>query len=149
MIDGVFAYPILTAALFYLGARAVVTTFLWSKYPPKLDAFMSCAACSGFWYGLACASVGWLFDVPFIGSTSALTVPVVGLMSMVWTPFIAAKHEDAMKSLYAAGPADPWDADQTPAIQSDTPAARRPVVERADTDWSGMPETSETRPTRR
>lgn len=46
-----FFYSILCAAMFYLGSRAKITSFLWSRYPPSVAAFADCAACSGFWYG--------------------------------------------------------------------------------------------------
>lgn len=92
-------YPLLTAAMFHLGARALITTFLWSRYPPKLDQLMSCAACSGTWYGLIVAAVGWWYGVPFLGVDHWVTIPIVGLASMVWTPIVADWHERALMNL--------------------------------------------------
>ena len=51
-MDSVFFFPVLTAVFYYLSARATITEPLWRRYPPALDRFLSCAACSGFWYGL-------------------------------------------------------------------------------------------------
>lgn len=102
MIDSIFVIPFVTAALYYLGARAVITRFLWSRYPQRFDALMSCASCSGFWYGGICAAVGRCFHVPFLGSTSWWTVPIAMLMSIVWTPIIAAKTERALLDLSGA-----------------------------------------------
>ena len=46
-------YALLTTSAYYLGARAVLTRPLWSRYPGWLDALMGCAACAGAWYGAA------------------------------------------------------------------------------------------------
>lgn len=106
MIDSIFVLPLVTAALFYLGARAQITSFLWSRYPARLDALMSCAACSGFWYGLAGGAIGYAFDVSFIGSTSPWAVLIAGAMSIVWTPIVAAKMERALTELSGATSAE-------------------------------------------
>jgi hypothetical protein len=102
MIDSIFVLPLITTALFYLGARAQITSFLWSRYPARLDALMSCAACSGFWYGLGTAAIGYAFDVPFLGSTSPWAILIAGAMSIVWTAVIAAKMERALTELSGA-----------------------------------------------
>ena len=100
MIDGILIYPLLTTALFYLGARAQITQPLWSRYPTKLDAFMSCASCSGFWYGLTvAAAIGIPTKTPFLGATAWWTIPLVGVCSIVWTAWLAALHEKALHSL--------------------------------------------------
>lgn len=99
MIDTIFMLPLVTVALFYLGARAQITSFLWSRYPARLDHFMSCAACSGFWYGLGGGAIGYACDVPFLGSTSPWAIGIAGTMSIVWTPVIAAKMERALVDL--------------------------------------------------
>jgi hypothetical protein len=94
-------YPLLTAAAFYLGSRAVITTWLWSRYPARLAAFMDCAACSGFWYGAGAALV---FQQPFLGLDGhAWTTPiVVGLCSIIWTPVVAAMQQRALDELGSA-----------------------------------------------
>jgi hypothetical protein len=85
-------YCLMTTACFYLGSQAVITKWAWSHYPRWLDKFMSCSACSGFWYGLLAAFVlGWGFDLPFLGLDGRhwATPIVVGLGSIVWTPILA------------------------------------------------------------
>ena len=85
-------YALLTPALFYLGSRATVTSWLWSRYPSKLAKFMDCAACSGAWYGVLVSTV---LRLPYDGvygeadecPTWAIPI-VIGLCSMVWTPII-------------------------------------------------------------
>lgn len=42
---------VLGAAAHYLLYRALITRWLWSRYPARLDAFLSCSACTGFWIG--------------------------------------------------------------------------------------------------
>lgn len=83
--------PLLTTALYHLLARATVTEWLWSKYPPALDRFLSCAACSGFWYGFFLA----LLLIPGADRHILhLDGPIcVGLASMVWTPIMAGLQE--------------------------------------------------------
>lgn len=44
-MNGLILYPMLTTALYYLGARAMITKFIWSRYPKWLDKFMLCSAC--------------------------------------------------------------------------------------------------------
>lgn len=99
MIDAIFVLPLITAALYHLGARAVITQAIHSRYPAWLAGFMNCAACSGTWYGFACGTIGLIAGVPFLGSTAIWTPLVVALMSMVWTPIVAAVHERAMHEL--------------------------------------------------
>lgn len=100
-------YMFLTSAAYYLGARAMITRWLWSKYPSWLDYYMTCAACSGFLYGVLCAlAVGWTQDLALLGLSgrSVLTLAVSGVGSMVWTPIIANLQINA---LYQLGVADP------------------------------------------
>ncbi len=88
-MESVLLYILNTPALFYLGSRAVITRFLWSRYPPKLAAFMDCAACAGFWYGfLSDFVLGNLYGLSFLGvSMSSMLRPIlVGLCSITWTP---------------------------------------------------------------
>ncbi len=100
----IIIYPLICCALFYLGAQATITGFLWGRYPPRLDAFMSCPACTGFWYGAACAGLGWWQDWPFLGLDGQhwLTPIIVGVCSIIWTPILSAKHTQAMTGGYSA-----------------------------------------------
>jgi hypothetical protein len=103
-------YCLLTTAAYYLMARALVTQWLWSRYPPALDRFFWCAACSGFWYGLAVAfAIGWWRDLPFLGLPGRfwLTPIAVGLGSIVWTPLLAKKHVEALLYLGESDKVEP------------------------------------------
>lgn len=84
--------PLLTSALFYLGSRAQITSWLWGRYPLGLARFMDCAACTGFWWGLILSltlarheRLDLLAFAPF----DPVTPLVTGLCSMVWTPIVA------------------------------------------------------------
>jgi hypothetical protein len=99
MTDTILILPFVTVALFFLGARTAITEPLWRRYPPKLDALMQCAMCIGFWWGCTSGAVGYAFAVPFLGLTHWAMIPITGLMSMVWTPLIAAPTERALESL--------------------------------------------------
>jgi len=83
-------YPLLTTALVYLGGFALITKPLWSRYPRWLDTFMTCASCQGTWWGFLVGLLGWWRRWAFMGlpGRSVLTVVIVGLCSMVWTPIL-------------------------------------------------------------
>ncbi len=112
------------AALFYLGSRAVITSWMWSRYSPRLAAFMDCAACTGFWYGAATAGatagagaampISGLFQDSAGGHLAA--VFVTGLCAMVWTPIAAAVHQH---SLLVLGSAIPDPAELSPSSGQD------------------------------
>jgi len=100
-------YCLLTTAMYYLAYRAMITKFLWSKYPPWLDYYLGCSACSGFLYGVTVAvAIGLPYDLPFLGlaGRSWLTPVLVGLGSMVWTPILAYVHVYALLNLGVADP---------------------------------------------
>lgn len=97
-MTGFIVYPLLTAALFYLGSRAKISEFIWSRYPAKLVSFMDCAACTGFWYGLV-ASFVLRLDVGALVVTNWYTPLVIALCSMAWTPIVAFWMDNALYRL--------------------------------------------------
>jgi hypothetical protein len=110
LLEILAVYALLTSALFYLGSRAVIMSWLWGRYPPRLARFMDCAACSGFWYGLIVGGIAWVCDYP--GSS---TYPaearilgewwspfVVALCSVVWTPIVAGFMQAGFERLGSA-----------------------------------------------
>jgi hypothetical protein len=86
-------FILVTTSLYYLAARAEITQWLWSRYPPWLDRLARCPACAGFWLGLIVGVVAAYADqrflglpwqrVPLVGVWSS--VPLIGLCSMFWT----------------------------------------------------------------
>jgi len=84
-------YVTLTTGLYYLMARAKVTQAIWSRYPSWLDYWATCAACAGFWYGIACGVLGVWLDLPLFGldPDHPVTVLSAGILGMVWTPIVA------------------------------------------------------------
>ena len=46
-MTALFIYPLICTALYYLGAHAAITQWLWSRYPKWLDELTMCAACAG------------------------------------------------------------------------------------------------------
>lgn len=93
-MTGAILYPLLCACAYYLGAAAKITAWLWSRYPRGFDEFMVCPACSGFWYGLACAGVGAWLRLDFLGlpPRSGYTWLLVALCAIVWTPLVSRLH---------------------------------------------------------
>jgi hypothetical protein len=95
-----FLYGLIASALYYLGSRAKITEFLWSRYPPAFDKFMMCAACTGFWLGLGLAFlIGWWHEIPFLLLPGRfwLTPIIVAITSVVLTPLFAAAHLRALE----------------------------------------------------
>lgn len=106
----ILLFVLVSTACFYLGSRAMITRFLWSRYPSWLASFMDCAACTGFWYGLIFANIyGYHrplpFDLPYKWSF------LVGLCSLVWTPIGAAVMQRSLDLVGSAVPGlheAPW-----------------------------------------
>lgn len=104
-MDTILIYALITSAAFYLGSRATITTWLWSRYPPRLASFMDCAACSGFWYGLLLGNVAHLLHFGAVGllrDSEWYSPFVVALCSMVWTPIIAGYMQLGFANLGSA-----------------------------------------------
>jgi hypothetical protein len=98
---------LLSAGMFYLGSRAIITRWLWSKYPLPLAKFFDCSACSGCWYGmLLAATLGRYLDLAYLGLSCRewLAVPVIGLASIVTTPIIAGIMQAGFERLGSAVP---------------------------------------------
>jgi len=99
-------FALLCGALYYLGTRALLTSWLWSRYPPTFARFMDCSACTGFWYGvLLTLGAGWIdhplpFDLPFDG----LSMVVIGLCMLVVTPLIAGVMQITLEYVGSTAP---------------------------------------------
>lgn len=99
-------YPLITVALYYLFSWALVTRWLWSRYPAWLATVANCPSCSGFWYGAAVALVGQhLLGLRFLELDATPTPLVVGLCSIVWTPILARVMLEAQARLVGGGEA--------------------------------------------
>ena len=94
-------YALLCTATYYLLARAMITHWLWSRYPAWLDYYFTCAACSGFLYGLIAGAIGGQLGLSFLGLPGpAWYTPIVtALCSMIWTPVLADLHINALLRL--------------------------------------------------
>lgn len=106
MIEYLLLYASLTSALFYLGSRALLTAFLWTRYPPKLARFFDCPSCTGFWWGVIATIVvppPW-YTWPFYHEWSSPII--VGLCAIVWTPIVAGLMQRGFESLGSAVPED-------------------------------------------
>jgi hypothetical protein len=107
-MESLLVYSLLTSSLYYLGSRATITTFLWSKYPPALARFMDCAACAGTWFGFGLGLVlllGRKLSLPGLPGDAWYSPFLVGLCSMVWTPIIAGLMQQGFEQLGSAVPA--------------------------------------------
>lgn len=110
-------YALLTTAAYYLAFRAMITRFLWERYPPWLSYYLGCPSCSGFLYGgLVALAIGWTQELPFLGLEGRFwaTPVVVGMGSMVWTPILAEIHIRALLQLGVADPRGDIAVDQPP-----------------------------------
>lgn len=88
---------VVATALYYLGSRAVITRWLWSRYPPSLAAFMDCSACSGFWYGFFATIVAGDYR-PF-PIALPFAAPLTGLVTLVTTPILGGIMQRGFDSL--------------------------------------------------
>lgn len=97
----VILIALLSAALFYLGSRALITRWLWSRYPPRFATFMDCSACTGFWYGFLIAHILGHASVSYLGIDLRLwwAPIVVGLCSIVLTPITAGLMQRGLDAL--------------------------------------------------
>lgn len=98
------------AALYYLGSRALITRWLWSRYPTPLATFMDCSACTGFWYGtLLAATVGYYARLSYLGLDlrEPITWPIVGLCSIATTPIAAGLMQRGLDWLGVIAPEQP------------------------------------------
>lgn len=89
---------LLSSAFYYLGSRAAITQWLWSRYPKPFARFMDCPACSGFWYGvlIAIAFVLCKRDLPLDLTSDPLSIVVCGWISIFLTPIGAAVLAEAL-----------------------------------------------------
>lgn len=105
-------YSVLSAALFYLASRAMITSWLWKRYPPSIARFFDCAACTGFWFGFWLSLVfgdvwGQIFTVGMQASDGwrlLLESVLTGLVTMITTPIVAAIQDQAMQVLGSTVP---------------------------------------------
>lgn len=98
--------PIITAAMYHLGARAKITASIHSRYPERFSNYMNCAACSGTAYGVLATLAlyygfpGWL-DAGRSGPNAWWLSPlgfalIGGAAGMVLTPWVAQLQEQAL-----------------------------------------------------
>ena len=86
-------YAVIVTAVWYLLAHAEILRWLQRRYPPSVDRWISCAACSGFWIGCVVALVGDVgYGRSYLGLDHAPTyfsgILVCGLVSLVTTPVL-------------------------------------------------------------
>lgn len=104
-------FTLVSTALYYLGSRALITRWLWSRYPPKLARFADCPACTAFWHGVMLSLIfGDLFEPLFTRGrllarynaafmepySIALEAILVGLCLLVLTPIVAGLMQHAL-----------------------------------------------------
>lgn len=100
-METLILYALLTSSAFYLGSRAVITQAIWSRYPHWLARFMDCAACAGFWYGLA-FSLLLGSEIPSPFGTGILGPILTGLGAIVWTPIVSGYMQTGLEHLGSA-----------------------------------------------
>lgn len=91
-------------ATFFLGSRATITGFLWSRYPRWLGRLRDCAACSGFWDTLLLAlflRFGLGVPLPILPDSDWCPL-LLALVGVVTTPLIAAAHARSLNDLGSA-----------------------------------------------
>jgi hypothetical protein len=118
-------YAILSAALFYLGSRALITESVWRLYPARVARFMDCPACVGFWWGL----IGHLVigrelgvDIGPLPAQHVATPVIVGLCTLVLTPIVAGLMQHGLDLVgVAAMPSTPTPWSEGAAVRAQMP----------------------------
>ena len=85
---------LLSTASYYLGARARITRFAWSRYPRPVAELARCAACSGFWLGGA-----WWLLLGWGRGPIVLLGLLGGLLGLVLVPLVGALFCAALELL--------------------------------------------------
>ena len=120
------AYPVLAAALYYLGYHAKITEPIWSRYGTgAFDKFMRCPACSGTWYAFLVALVlGASEGLPFffMDGDRVLAWALSGLWGMFWVPVASAAMLQAFGAV--VGPFE--QAEAPPSTPPDVPRGTSP-----------------------
>ncbi len=112
---GVVPFGIVCTALYYILARAEITSPIWSRYRGWLDRLARCPACSGFWIGwLVGGALPAIFGIPWrVGALRAVVYGLAcGLVGMFTTAIGMALLKAAL--LYGAVPPDDDDAAPPP-----------------------------------
>ena len=125
----IILYMLVTPALYYLGSRAMLTAPLWTRYPARFSLFMDCSACSGTWYGALVGTFGgYYLGLPFLGldGDNPVTIGLVALCSMTWTPIVAAFMQWAFEMLGSAAPVANEPETRTSQDREPEPRAREP-----------------------
>jgi hypothetical protein len=110
VITTLLVFGLLSTALFYLGSRALITRWLWSRYPLPLARWADCPSCSGFWYGVFLSLViGDLFSPLLelgvqapVAAQVGLEAFLVGLTMLVLTPLGAGLMQHALNVVGSA-----------------------------------------------
>lgn len=88
----------------YLAVEATITRPLWTRYPVWLDGFLSCSACSGFWFaGFGALYAVLAHDWSLLDLASWETVLAAALLGIFTTPLLAALHAKALHYLADVG----------------------------------------------
>lgn len=92
---------ILGAAFHYVTYRAMITRWLWSRYPRWLDALLSCAACSGFWVGGGLGLLARARGYHLLGFEPQdwLLLPAAAAVTMILAPPFASLQIGALTEL--------------------------------------------------
>lgn len=107
MVYLLFFYSLI-AAFFYLGSRAVITSFLWSRYPNWLAKVMDCAACASFHYTIGLAAfIKYVMKEPLpVYPTSDWSILLLAFGAVAITPILAALQQKSLELLGSAVSSD-------------------------------------------
>ncbi len=125
-MQALIIYALFSTALFYLGSRATITSWLWSRYPPLIARFLDCSACSGTWYGFfLAATIGRYYGLNvFMFDSQAWTTPIfVGIFTMVLTPMVAGLMQHAINVVGSAVELEQHDLDVRHLDEHDKPVS--------------------------
>lgn len=109
--------PLITTFLYYLGSGAGITLRIRSQLPDPVNAFLSCPACAGFWYGLALGV--YLYARGLTTLPPELAIVGIAAASSVWTPMISALFLQALEVVSSTYEPDVEEEEEYIAVQDE------------------------------
>lgn len=82
--------PLVVTYVWYLGCAAEITYRVRERLPQKVQSFLACPACSGFWYGLIFGGIAYRLKGLWCGPICGLLTPLLGALLLRSLTYVSA-----------------------------------------------------------
>jgi hypothetical protein len=89
--------PLVVTYVWYLGCAAEITYPVRSRLPLKVQSFLACPACAGFWYGLILGIVAWGWRGIWAGLTCGILTPLLGALLLWALDYVSSTFSKAQE----------------------------------------------------